>query len=263
LAFETAKKIRTETALGEKSVSVVSLGLEHLRETQDKLKIEQAVVVGRGPTSLSVIHWLQKNLPQVPITWVNRNLEVLDQFSESMVVKKVSLEAFLKSPSQFTHLFTATSSVEPIFNEDFFSRLDPNKKIVFDFAQPADVGQIQNNLVEVVRLEHLQKEAQENRQLRAESVLQAEKMIEDALKTHILEQKETPVIRDFSQIETVFEDELARAFGFIEKDYPAEFHGSLKKLAEAIVKKNLHLSREHLRTVLRRVADIGPDPLVV
>lgn len=263
LAFETAKKIRTETALGEKSVSVVSLGLEHLRETQEQLKLEQAVVVGRGPTSLSVIHWLQKNHPQVPITWVNRSVEVLDQFSESMGVKKLSLEEFLKHPGKFTHLFTATSSVEPIFTENFFSLVDSGKKVVFDFAQPADVGEIQNPQVEVVRLEHLQKEAQENRQLRAESVLQAEKMIEDALKTHILEQKETPVIRDFSQIETVFEDELARAFGFIEKDYPVEFHGSLKKLAETIVKKNLHLSREHLRTVLRRVADIGPDPLVV
>ncbi|NDC25765.1 MAG: hypothetical protein EB078_11790, partial [Proteobacteria bacterium] len=174
-----------------------------------------------------------------------------------------SLSDFLERPGGFSHLFTATSSVEPLFNDSFFDRVESSQVVAFDFAQPADVATVTNPKVEVVRLEHLQKEAQENRQLRAQSVVQAEKMIEDALKSHILEQKETPVLRDFSQIETVFEVELLRAYEFIEKDFPMEFQNSLKKLAETIVKKNLHLSREHLRTILRRVADIEPDPIVV
>ncbi|NBT60075.1 hypothetical protein EBT16_14990, partial [bacterium] len=92
LAFETAKKVRAETALGEKSVSVVSLGLDHLREMQERIPLEQAVVVGRGSTSISVIHWLRKNHPEVPILWVNRNLEVLDQFAEGIVLQKQSLK---------------------------------------------------------------------------------------------------------------------------------------------------------------------------
>lgn len=263
LAFETAKKVRSETALGEKSVSVVSLGLENLEGMKERVPLTQAVVVGRGSTSISIIHWLRKHHPEVPILWVNRTVEVLEQFAEGVVLQKQSLKDFLKSPPTFSHLFTATSSVDPVFNQEFFDRLPLGPKAVFDFAQPADVGAIERNNLEIFRLEHLQKEAQANRELRAESVKQAEKIIEDALRQHLLQQKEAPVLRDFNQIESVFEEELLRAYYFIEKDFPQEYHPSLKKLAEGIVKKNLHLSREHLRNILRRVADIGPDSMVV
>ncbi|NBV51168.1 hypothetical protein EBR78_08130 [bacterium] len=261
LAFETAKKVRTETSLGEKSVSVVSLGLNQIRESSGT--IQQAVVVGRGSTSIAVINWLKKNQPDTPILWVNRNLEVLDQFAEGMGLNKMSLDAFIHSPPEFSHLFTATSSVETLFSQNFFERLSPEKKVIFDFAQPADVGVVELKHVQIFRLEHLQAEAKRNRELRAESVKQAERIIEEALRLHLLQQKETPVIRDFSQIETIFEEELIRAFYLIERDFPAEHHASLKRLAEGIFRKNLHLSREHLRTVLRKVADQGPGSLVV
>lgn len=263
LAFETAKRIRTETSLGEKSVSVVSLGLDHLKELGDKVPLTKAAVVGRGSTSISVIQWLKNHHPNVPVLWVNRSLDVLDRFSEGTLVEKMSLKEFLEAPPFFSHLFTATSSLEPIFQEEFFGKLGTESRAVFDFAQPADVGQMNHPSIELFRLEHLQEEAQKNRAARAESVAQAEKIIEQALRTHLMEQKETPVLRDFNQIQTVFEEELARAYGFIEKDFPQEFHQSLKKLADGIVKKNLHLSREHLRTVLRKAADIGADAIVV
>jgi glutamyl-tRNA reductase len=153
--------------------------------------------------------------------------------------------------------------LEPIFNQEFFDKLPLNPRAVFDFAQPADVGTVKGEGLEVFRLEHIQQEAKRNRELRTESVKQAEKIIEEALKSHLLQQKETPVLRDFNQIEAVFEEELLRAYCFIEKDFPLEYQSSLKKLAEGIVKKNLHLSREHLRNILRRVADIGSDSIVV
>lgn len=263
LAFETAKKVRTDTSLGERSVSVVSLGLEQLRRMQEKVPLSKAVVVGRGSTSISIIHWLTKNYPHVPILWVNRNVEVLDQYAEGASLQKMSLLDFQKSPPDFSHLFTATSSVEPLFGSQFFERLSKTPKVVFDFAQPADVADYQSTFVEILRLDNLQAEAKKNREFRTESVKQAEQIIEEALRLHLLQQKETPVLRDFSQIEAVFEEELVRAFYFIEKDFPAEYHTSLKKMAEGIVRKNLHLSREHLRSVLRKVADIGPDPNVV
>lgn len=263
LAFETAKKVRTQTCLGEKSVSVVSLGFEHLEHAQEKIKLEKAVVVGRGSTSIAVINQLQKNYPQVPIVWVNRNREVLDKYSEGTRLEKLSLEEFLKNPPSFTHLFTATASMEPLFERSFFEKLPRCLVAIYDFAQPSDVGKVNLELLEICRLEHLQKEAQQNRDVRAQSVYEAEKIIEEALRAHLLNQKEAPVLRDFSQIEEVFEEELKRAYAFIEQDFPLEYQANLKKLAEGIVRKNLHLSREHLRTVLRKVADIGPDPVVI
>lgn len=263
LAFETAKKVRSQTCLGEKSVSVVSLGFDHLRNNQEQTKLEKAVVVGRGSTSISVINLLQKHYPEVPIVWVNRNREVLDKYAEGTRLQKLSLDEFLKAPPSFSHLFTATASREPLFENSFFEKLPSAPVAVYDFAQPPDLGNISLESVEICRLDHLQKEAQLNRELRSQSVVEAEKIIEEALRAHLLSQKEAPVLRDFSQIEGVFEEELQRAYAFIEQDFPIEYQANLKKLAEGIVRKNLHLSREHLRAVLRKVADIGPDPVVI
>jgi len=263
LAFETAKKVRSQTCLGEKSVSVVTLGFEHLENMRHKRKLEKAVVVGRGSTSISVINILKKRYPDVPVLWVNRNRDVLNQYSEGEGLIKLSLEEFLREPQEFSHLFTATSSLEPIFESSFFEKLNSSPLAVYDFAQPADVGKIEFENVEICRLDHLQKEARLNRDIRAQSVGEAEKIIEEALRLHLLSQKEAPVLRDFNQIEGVFEEELKRAFYFIEQDFPPEYHSNLKKLAEGIVRKNLHLSREHLRLVLRKVADIGPDPVAI
>src|SRR4051812_7667649 len=67
LAFETAKKVRTQTAIGEKPVSVATLGLKHLQAHEDAHPLRRAVVVGRSPISVLTVQWLLKNRPTVPI----------------------------------------------------------------------------------------------------------------------------------------------------------------------------------------------------
>ena len=61
LAFETAKRIRTQTAIGQKPVSVAALGLQRVKSLLDSYPLTQAVVVGRSPMTQVVVQWLQKN----------------------------------------------------------------------------------------------------------------------------------------------------------------------------------------------------------
>lgn len=259
LSFETAKKVRTETAIAEKPVSVASLGLKYLEAMESEYPLKKAVVVGRGPISLMVLQWLKKNRSHCPIVWVNRNVEALTGYPEFQGVELQSLSDFLKGKTTFSHLFTSTASIEPIFKKGFFEKLGDEKKLVFDFAEPPDIEHFVYKPVRVIHMEDLMEEARSNSLERAGSVAVAEKMIEDAMKVYCLDQKEKPIIRDFNSIEPEFLKELESAMLLIEKEVPEEYQARVKKIAEKLVKKNLHLSREHLREILKRVTASEPD----
>ncbi len=256
LAFETAKRVRSETKICEKPVSVATLGLRYLQSHEGELPLRQAVVVGRSPISVIVVQWLKKNRPECPILWVNRDPELLRDLPEAQKVEIGSLDSFIKSPPNFSHLFTATSSPHPLFDESFFQAIPREKRLAFDFAEPADIATLPVEAnVRVIKLEDLKEEALQNSKSRAVGVLQAEKIIEDALRAFFLQQKEAPLLKDFNEVEPSFYHGLAEALLVVQKDLPPETHTKVQRWAESLVKRNLHLSREHLRSVLRKVSD--------
>lgn len=257
LAFETAKKVRTLTAIGEKPVSVATLGLKHLQAHEVEFPLRRAVVVGRSPISVLTVEWLRKNRPQCPILWVNRTPEAVKAMPESAGTTVVSLTEFLENTPDFSHLFTATASSEVIFGADFFARFQPSRPaLLFDFAQPPDIERaaITEKIGRLLHLEDLMEEARENVAARTRAIREAEALIETALREHVLEQKEAPVLRDFNRIEPHLWEDLAEALLALD-DFPPDIQPKVRKWAEKLLKKNLHQSREHLRSVLRKVAD--------
>ncbi len=253
MAFETAREIRSNTSLGEKPVSVATLGLQTVQKYEPRFPLKQAVVVGRSDISRIVIQWLKKNRPACPILWVNRTAAALENLPESQGVKIQSLWDFLVQPTDFSHLFTATSSLEPVFQSGFFTRLRGDTKLVFDFAQPPDVEKNEDTLqyAQIVQLDDLLDRAKENAAERANAILEAEAILDRSIRDHCLKQKQTPLIRSFSKVEPQIQFELDSAISRLEP----ELQPRLRKWAEKLVKKNLHSSREHLRTLLKRVTE--------
>ncbi len=258
LAFSTAKKVRTNTKLGEKPVSVATLGLQHLETLEKTNPLTQVALVGRSPIIILVAQWMQKNRPGVPVLWVNRSLEKLREIPEAATAMKMPLSDFLSTPPPFTHLFTATSSRDPLMGREFFRRAHV-RPLVFDFAEPPDVArsEVPPEFAEVIQLEDLKVEAERNSVFRAQAVGEAEEMIETALKDYCLDQKEAPLLRDFSQIEPHFFKELENAWAGLASDLSPENQEKVRRWAEKLAKRHLHLSREHLKGVLRQITD--PD----
>ena len=259
-AFETAKRVRTETRLGEKPTSIATLGLDHLQSHEREYPLRRVAVVGRSPINLIVIQWLRKHRKEVPIVWVNRSLSNLKKYPEADGLQLQSLESFLSEPEEFSHLFTATSSRDPLFDSDFFRRVCSCRQLVFDFAEPPDVGPL-DDLVggpHVIRLCDLRNEAQANSAARRHSIGEAERIVEGALRSYFLNQKEAPLLREFNSVEKQFWDTLQVALGSLGGDLTPQAEQRVRKWAEALVKKNLHHSRHHLRTVLRSVTET-PD----
>lgn len=260
-AFEAAKRVRTETKIAEKPVSVASLGLRYFEECEPVLPAKKVVVVGRGPISQTVVQWFRKNRPQVPVHWVNRRRELIADLARgiSPEVTTQSLGDFLRAPGSFSHLFTATSSLEPVFTKNFLNAI-PQHALLFDFGEPHDVEKADCDCAKVIHLEDLAEEACRNGLDRAGAVKEAEALIEQVLKDYILARKQAPILKEFSRIEANIEQLLIETFRLIENDFPETLHTDLKKLAEKLVKKNFHHSREHLRLVLREMTVAEPRP---
>lgn len=248
LAFEVAKQIRTETRIAERPVSIGSLGMLRMKQREKEIPIRGVIVVGRGEICQSIIQWFQKNRASAPVTWVNRTVETISQLPLSKGVECMSLEKFLKHPSDFSHLFTATASPTPIFDASFFKQLPFSRRLVFDFAEPADVDLNSAPPIEIVRLNDLRIEAQQNTLARELAISEAEILIDMAVKEFTLSQKEAPILRQFSELETLAQKELEAA---LNQPPLVENQTLLNHWATKLVKRNIHVTREYIRSVLR------------
>jgi len=256
LAFETAKRVRTETSIADKPVSIATLGIKHLQSREKEHPLTHVAVVGRSPICRAVLQWILDKRPGVKIAWVNRSVEKLGAFEESKRVELIPLGQFLSKPLDFSHLITATSSLEPLFDQTFFGKLPARKKLVFDFAEPVDV--VDSHVpahVRLVKLEDLRDEALRNAQERKQGIDQAEAIIDSSLRDFCRSQKEAPLLKDFNQVKPSFDESFRLAWEEISMELPLDCHPKVRKWAEGLVKKNLHLSREHLKEVLRKVTD--------
>jgi glutamyl-tRNA reductase len=253
LAFQTAKRIRTETSIAEKPVSIASIALRRIQELEVLHPLEEMVLVGRSPIVLSVLQWVKKNRPSCKIRWVNRSLEALTSYPESKEVECDSLLSFLQSPREFSHLVTATSSREPVFGESFFNRLIPGQRVLVDLAQPQDIeGSFPREKGILLHLEDFQIEASENIREREKATLVAETIIDESIQNFLLEQKEAPLLKEFSSVENIIEEQLSLAMLSLGEHFPGELKVKVEKWAEKLVKRNLYSSREHLKNLLRK-----------
>jgi glutamyl-tRNA reductase len=258
LCFQTAKRVRTDTQIGEKPVSVATLGLHHLQRLETDFPLRKAVVVGRSPICLLIVQWLVEHRPECPIVWVNRSLGALGGIPESARTECIALSDFTQSPGDFSHLFTSTASPTPIFGKAFFEKLPVERRLFLDFAQPPDIEPgVDLRSGRMLHLEDFVREARENSRSRERAVEFAEAIIDEALRAYCREQKEAPLLREFSADDSRVLEALAEAALFIERELPESVQPKVRKWTEKLVKKNWHQSREHLREVLHKVTE--PD----
>ncbi len=257
LAFETAKKVRTLSGIGEKPVSVATLGMRRFEAFEREWPATDVVVVGRSPISVHVLDWFAKHRPAVPVTWLNRDVDKIARLPQSRRVRLGALADFIGAPTEFSHVFTATASHAPIFTSAFFASLPKRPRVLFDFAQPPDIdrGAVAGTPSRLVHMEDLLAEARRNADDRARAVASAEAILEASLRDFFRTQKEAPILRDFSSIEGDLETQAARALSTFDAagSDPAARHACMEK----VLRRHLHDAREHLRRVLRTTAE--PD----
>ena len=139
-----AKDVYSNTRIGEKSVSVVSLSMQQLQQHQPGPDA-RILMIGAGQTNLLVTKFLKK-AGQQHLTVFNRTLKRAQGLSKAFPQGEgYSLTELEKYKDGFDVLIVCTGSAEATVTPQLFQQLlageDPRDKVVVDLGVPADVAE--------------------------------------------------------------------------------------------------------------------------
>jgi glutamyl-tRNA reductase len=169
--IETAKEIYTNTSIGEKSVSVVSLAFETMMK-QKINKDARFLIVGAGQTNnLFSKFLLKKGFTNVAV--FNRSIEKACEIAKNFDGKCFLLSELEHYSEGFDVLVVCTASSEAIINDDIYQKLlsgEKNAKVVIDLSVPNNVAQqvVENYPIKYIDIESLRETAKKNQQYRAQ-----------------------------------------------------------------------------------------------
>lgn len=220
-AFHAAKRVRTETQLGRRRVSMISLAAECIRErlrgaeaisVADPLashfpvnaqRTRTMALVGAGDMTVQCAE-LCGQAPGVSLLFVNRTVARAEQLAQRFGGTFQSLADFLQDPPAVDVIVTATGAPEPIMTASFFDALiaqrrrdaeraermhdrgiadDIDTPLVVDLAVPRDVDpQAAHHAgVQLMDVDRLEHIAHRNREARRDELAEARVIIDDAL----------------------------------------------------------------------------------
>lgn len=185
----TAKEVYTDTRVGENPLSVVSLAYRKLRAMNVPMEA-RFIIVGAGETNGNLLKYLYKH-GYKNFSIFNRTLskakDLAENFSDgNKAASAFSLDELHVFKNGFDVLITCTSSPDPIISGVVYKELlqkDTTKKIVIDFALPADVdAEVSSGFsVQYIGLNELKREADQNLREREAEVKEAQRIIDEGI----------------------------------------------------------------------------------
>ncbi|MEM6966242.1 MAG: glutamyl-tRNA reductase [Bacteroidota bacterium] len=185
VSVETAKKVYSETRIGEKPVSVVSLAIQKLLKAKFP-KTGKLLLVGAGQTNLLVGKFLKKHQFQ-NVTIFNRSLPRAQNLAELIGVEDAFLLEDLKNYRDgFDGIIVCTGSDNPIITNELYRSLlqgDSGKKLIIDLAIPNNVEKsiAKDFNVNYIEIENLKNLASENLAFRQKEISKAREIIDEQL----------------------------------------------------------------------------------
>jgi len=81
--------------------------------------------------------------------------------------------------------------------------------------------------------------------------------VDEALRRYCRDQKEAPLLKEFSAVENIFMESFQEFSQGIDSEFPESVRAQVKQWTEKLTKRNWHQSREHLKGILQKVTE--PD----
>ena len=182
-AIVFAKKIHTETKIGEKPISVVSLAYRSLldRNLSNQSKV---LIIGAGQTNNLMANLLVKNDFQ-QVTVYNRTINKAEELAARFRNGKAySLENLPNHNEEFDVIISCTGANHIILHESTFNKITngvKNPVTIVDLAVPQDIEKPITELpyVNYIDILSLEQKAKENLQFRKGEMYKAEAILED------------------------------------------------------------------------------------
>jgi glutamyl-tRNA reductase len=273
--FSVAKEVRSQTAIGEQSISMAAAALRLANRLFGDLKEVNLLLIGAGEMiELSATHFAAQSPQRIVVA--NRTLErgqaLADRFSASAITLKELPDHF----HQFDAIVTSTASTLPIIGKGMVERALKMRRhkpmFIVDLAVPRDVEPEVAELDDVFlyTLDNLAKLVQEGISVRESAVADAEKIIARRVNEFsgwLASRASVPVIQSLrSKAEDYRQTELARAQKLLAKgEDPAKV---LEQLSLGLTNKFLHHPMQALNRasgserdeLARALSRLYPDP---
>ena len=252
--FAAAKKVRTDTAIGNSPVSVAFAAVRLAKRIFEDLSNQTAILIGAGETiELTARHLTENRLGELIIA--NRTYDRAHSLAQQFNGFAISLAELPRHLARADIIVSSTASQLPILGkgsvESAIRARRHKPMFMVDLAVPRDIEPEVEQLRDVYlyTVDDLRNTVEENLRSRQEAAKQAEEII-DIEVVHFLgwlrAQGATRTIRDTrEQAERLRDQTLAQAQRLLRAGHPPE--EALQLLAHRLTNKLMHTPSAQLR----------------
>ncbi len=278
-AFNVAKRVRTETDIGESAVSVSYAAVELAREIFGTLQGKKVLVVGAGKMADSALRHL-KRAGVADIFVTNRTRSRAEELASEFEGKVVDYERFLESVPEVDIVIASSGSPTYVLTREQVRSAVARRKnrpmFLIDIAVPRNIEPEVNQLdnVFLYDIDDLGKVVDTNVKGRLEVAQQAEDIIHEEVERMMIRLKTREVAPTIvslqEQLEQWRKGEIERQRGKLGTLTPLQ-EEAIEALTRGIVNKVAHgpiseLRRQasdpagiHLMSTIRRLFRLGGD----
>jgi glutamyl-tRNA reductase len=248
-ALEVGKRVRTETAIGEKPVSISSVAVDLARQVLGKLDRRSVLVLGAGEMSeLTVKHLQGQGVGSVTVA--NRTLETAEELARRCEGQAVCLDELDERLAVADIVISSTAAPEFILDRPQMERVMRRRRhdpmFLIDIAVPRDLDPEIAHIHEcyLYDIDDLQSVVEANRHERERETAHAERIVNEELarmNEWLAGLEVVPTIALLrSAVDGIREAELQRLGSKLESLSP-EQRAQVEQLTSSIVNKILHL----------------------
>jgi glutamyl-tRNA reductase len=264
-AFAVAKRVRTETRIGEHAVSVSYAAVELAKKIFQDLAAKTALIIGAGEMSeLTARHLMSHGVRQLLIA--NRGVGRAMDLAERLQGQGLALAELPTYLSRADIVVSSTGSPHPIIGKAEVQsalKLRKNRPMFFiDIAVPRDIDPAVNELdnVYLYDIDDLRHVVEENLKARQREAVLAEAMIKrevDDVMRWFDEQKVVPAVIGLRRkAETIRNQELEKLFAKLGPLSEAD-RGAIEAMASSIINKLLHTPIVRLKQESQSTGGMG------
>ncbi len=261
-AFSVAKRVRSETALGNGSVSISSVAVDMARRIFGDLGDHAVLLLGAGEMAEAAARSLGKDARAVRIC--NRSFDRAAVLASEMKASAVPWEGLEAELAQADVVVASTASQRAIVTPETVKRVMKARKgrtlFFVDIAVPRNVDPVVHAIdnVYVYDVDDLEREVARGMKARHGEVDAAEKIVGEELAQYMLWMRglevQPTVVAMRAKTRAVLFSELERSLGGRLKHLPDGDRAALTQMLESAVNKLLHAPTTRLKA---RAAEAG------
>ncbi|MEP7731281.1 glutamyl-tRNA reductase [Marinomonas primoryensis] len=253
-AFSVAKRVRTDTAIGENPVSIAFAAVSLAQRIFADIRNSTALLIGAGQTIELVARHLKENgIKRIIVA--NRTLARAEALANELNAEAIMLGEIGDYLSQADIVISSTASQLPIIGKGMVERATSQRRhspmLLIDIAVPRDIEpEVEEvNDAYLYTVDDLHSVIEENVRARQDAAKAAEEMIEEGVSSYrrvVESRKVSDLIVTFRKsAELIKNAELEKALKGLERGQSPE--QVLNKLAHGLMNKLIHSPTRYLR----------------